>query len=226
MERKNKIIFIIVLIATLCVISFLIYRLVNNNIKKSDAYKFVNEYMSLNDKINEFTSKEYENVIISEKNTVKYVNEDEVLDLLDDGIGLIYFGYATNSDCRLIVPSLVDIANKNEMPVYYLDISEIRSTFELKDNKVTKINEASEGYLNIVKKLDKVLDDFYLEDEDGNRYIMDEKRIVAPTIIAIKDGKIKDIYTNTLINSDNLNGVIYKLINSIKNDNCTVDSKC
>ena len=236
MEKKNKIILIVTVILTICVIGLVIYSVINNkNKEESDAVKFRNEYMELNDKVSPYGSA-YINVSVSENNTVEYLTEKEAVKLLEKGTGLIYFGFSGCPWCRNLVPILTDLAEELEEPVYYLDILNIRSKFELKDGKLNKISDGSENYYKILKALDKELEDYYLTDEAGNQYDTGEKRLYAPTIVAVQDGKIKGIHVGTIETQENpaeeltskqrseIETIITKLIKSKNEGICTKGS--
>ena len=56
------------------------------------------------------------------------------------------------------------------------------------NNAITK-KKGSNDYYELLKVLDDVLEDYELTDEDGKKIKNDEKRIYAPNIVAIVDGK-------------------------------------
>lgn len=203
MDRKHKFnVFLLVLLAIIVIITC-VYKISNGNLNiNNDSSVFRREYMQYNDKINELTGKPYLNVIISENNSIKYVTDNETAKILESGSGLIYFGFATCKESRLLVPSLIDIAEDKNETIYYLDISDISSKYELRDNKISKIKEGSDGYHKILKLLDDKLDNFYLEDELGNKYDIKEKRLTSPTLVKVNKGKIVAFHTG-LVSSYN-----------------------
>jgi len=244
MEKKNKIILISIVILTILVIGGCIYAVLNNKNENNgdneitDAIKFRDEYTELNGKVNEYIKKEYVTVTLSENNTFKYVTEDEAVNLLKEGTGVIYFGFSTCPWCRSLVSTLARVAEDNNETIYYLDVLDIRSKFEIKDNKLNKTKEGSIGYYEILTLLDKELEDYYLEDKDGKKYDTDEKRLYAPTLVAFKEGKITDIHVGTVDSQESgfdkltdkqikeLEKIIKRVINSkVENDVCTSD-KC
>lgn len=199
MEKKNKIILISLIILTILVVGLCIYSLINKkDTILSDAEKFRSEYMNLNDKVNEDNQKSYINVIISETNTVKYASEEDVINILKDGTGVIYFGFSKCPWCRSLVPSLTKVAEELNETIYYLDILDIRSSFEISEEKLNKIKDGSKNYYEILKLLDNELEEFYLEDTSGNKYDTLEKRLYAPTLVAIKDGEVTSFHVGTV----------------------------
>ena len=238
MKKENKIVVCIIVLFSLIMVSYCICLVLNRDRKINDAIKFRNEYMELNDKMNDETDKVYTTVNISKTNTVKYLSDNEIIDLLENGIGLIYFGEATSSWCRSIITYLTEIAEEKKETIYYLDISKIRSLFEINNDKISKIKEGSKTYYKILSILDEYLEDYYLIDELGNRYNTNEKRLTLPTIIMVNDGEIVGFHEGTVSTqesgSDKLNSeeieelkeIITQIINSKKtNDVCTME-KC
>lgn len=237
MENRNKIILGLLIVLTIVVVSICVYFLIDSrNVDLSDSTKFRNEYMELNDKINESNGKAYPNVLISEINTVKYATENEIIELLENGTGVIYFGFSTCPWCRSLISTLTSIAENKSETIYYLDILNIRSSFEIKDGKLDKIKNGTKGYYKILELLDDVLDDFYLVD-NNNRYDTEEKRLYAPTVIAVQKGEITDIHVGTVSSQESgydkltndqiteLEDIIRKLIDS-KNqeEKCTQEA--
>ena len=237
MDKNNKIILILLVILTLVVVGVCTYSVIKNNEKDTDAIKFRNEYSELNGKVNENNGKNYVNVSISDSNTIKYITEEKAIELLEEGTGVIYFGFSTCPWCRSLVSTLTSVAeNKNES-IYYLDILDIRSAFELNEGKLNKIKDGSKGYYKILELLDEQLEDFYLIDDAGNKFDTEEKRLYAPTIVAFNKGNITSIHVGTVESQENgydeltsdqiteLESIIEKLIASKDVDVCT-NEKC
>lgn len=117
-------------------------------------------------KDNEKFAKEYTK--ISKDNVFVYRTMDEVIKILEKGTGIVYLGFPECPWCQAYVPYLNEVAKENKVEkIYYKNISQ-----ERKDN--------TKEYQKIMELLGK-----YVEyDDEGN------KRIYAPTIIFVKDGKI------------------------------------
>ena len=204
MEKRNKIILGAIIILTIIVISICIYSIINNNhINKSDANKFRTEYMELNDKINEDNGQAYPIVNISADNTVKYIKPKESVKMLKEDSGIIYFGYNTCPWCRSLVSILTEVASEKKEKVYYVDIADIRSTFTVDNGKLTKNKKGTKDYYNILKELDNYLEEYFLEDEDGNKYDTKEKRLYAPTIVAVSGGNVTGVHIGTVSSQKN-----------------------
>lgn len=197
MEKKNKIALFILAILTIFVIGLCGYSLINNKIFINDANKFRSEYMELNDKMAS-SGVIYPNTSISENNTIKYITVTDAINMLDEGTGIIYFGFSTCPWCRTLVTPLTDVAEELNEIVYYVDISDIRSTFSLEEGILTKTKDGTEEYYQLLNILDDYLEDYYLTDEEGNHFDTSEKRLYAPTLIALKNGKVLDIHVGTV----------------------------
>lgn len=237
MNRSNKIMLILLVVLTLVVVGVCTYAVLNKEEKNTDAIKFFNEYTNLNGTINENNGKNYVDVTISDTNTIKYITEEKAVELLEKGTGTIYFGFSTCPWCRSLVSTLTKVAEEKNETIYYLDILDMRSSFEVSDGKINKIKEGTKGYYKILELLDKNLEDFYLTDTEGNKFNTGEKRLYAPTLVAFNKGTITDIHVGTVDSQesgyDNLTDSqieelekrIIKLLNSNDIEVCT-NEKC
>lgn len=235
MDKKNKICLILLIILTVGVVAFCIYSiLVKSNIEESDAIKFRNEYMELNDTVAS-GNETYLNVTISESNTVQYVTLEKAISLIKNGRGVIYFGFPTCPWCRTLVGSLTKIAEEEEETIYYVNIKDVRSSFTLEDGKVNKLNDGTEEYYELLELLDGYLEEFILEDEAGNQYKTGETRIYAPTIVAFNEGKITGFHEGTVASqisgydkltsdqTEELEKIITEILASLDSDTCGVE---
>lgn len=238
MENKNKIILALLMILTISVVGVCTFRVLNKNKEITDAIKFREEYIELNNKVNENNGKKYVEVTIDEDNTVKYATEKKIVELLENGTGVIYFGFSTCPWCRSLVSTLTDVAKSKNEIIYYLDVHNIRSTYEVKDGKLNQLKEGTSNYYKILDLLKEELEDFYLSDEEGNKYDTKEKRLYAPTLVAVKDGKVTKVHVGTIESQENgydilnndqlkeLENIIKDLINSKNENEACTNEKC
>ena len=237
-KMKNKIIFITIVIITFIVLVLGVYQVYKNkdNIE-SDSLKFRNEYMELNDRINEKTGLLFKEVTISSNNTIKYINESKTINLLKNGTGIIFFCNALNIDCRISSSIISEIGIDLEETIYYLDSTNITPTFEISNKKLNKVKNGTKNYYKILSYLEKYLNDFYLTDDEGNIYYASEKVLEVPTIIAVSNGDItnlKVISTNSVdgnLTNEELNELNRNITSLIKNNKannevCDVNKKC
>lgn len=125
-------------------------KIENENITLTDAAKFSQEYG------------------IDKDNVFVYRDINEIINILDNGTGIVYLGFHECKWCKAYVPYLNEVAKENNLDkIYYLNILEDR-----KNN--------TDEYMEIVSLLK-----FYLKyDEEG------KKRVYVPTVIAVKEGNI------------------------------------
>ena len=159
--------------------------------KESDSYKFKSEYESLNGKVNDSGHKNRK-VKISKKNPIIYKNEDEIIDMINkDNTFVVYFGNASCPWCRSVVKNLVEVAKDEGLSkLYYVDISDIRDTYEVVDNEVKKTKEGTSGYNKLLDILDDYLDNYKITNSHGKTIDIGEKRIYGPKIIGVIKGEI------------------------------------
>lgn len=194
--------------------------------------KFKSEYESINNTKNS-SDVPYLNVSIPEASKVIYKDSKEILDILDKGTGLVYFGFNTCPWCRSMVETLINVANEKNVNVYYVDVKDIRSSYKVENKKLVKVKEGTEEYYKILEKLDSNLTEYIVSDTTTKKeYDTKEKRLYAPTVVAIKKGEIVNFHEGTVTSQkEPQNGLndeqkkeirqIYReMIDSIKNDKC------
>lgn len=112
---------------------------------------------------------------VTEDNVFVYRNIDEIINILEHGTGVVYLGFPECPWCTAYVPYLNEVAKANGVDkVYYYNIYNDRK-------------ENNDNY----KKLVDILKEYLKFDEEGN------KRIYAPSVIAVKDGEILDFDDET-----------------------------
>ena len=171
-----------------------------NEVVNTEALDFKKEYESLNNKLNENNGKYYKELNVSDNNPVDIVNEKEVIDILENKTGIIYFGFPECPWCRSMLPVLLQtLDNANIDNLYYLNILNIRDSFELNDkNQVEKTKEGTDDYYKILDILDEFLETYYLTNSKGKEISTKEKRLLAPTIVGVKEGKIVGLHVATV----------------------------
>lgn len=170
------------------------------NVVNSDAISFKNEYEALNNVVRDKDGKTIKEISISTNNPVDIVTEEEAVSLLESGTGILYFGFPDCPWCRSMLPVLLStLDNMNIDRLSYLNVKNIRDTLALGEkNKVEVKEEGTKGYYKILELMDGVLEPYYLTSEDGKKIDTKEKRLYAPTIVAVKEGKIVDIHVGTV----------------------------
>lgn len=192
MKRVVNVLMVIICIFSISACSF-------NENKISDSQKFKEEYENYNGKIGS-SGKEYLKLDIEEDNIIKYTSINEIIEILESGTGVIYLGFPECPWCRNIVPVLLNAGNNTDLDkIYYLNMSDVRDKMELdENNNIITTEEASEGYHELLAKLDSILSDYILKDSDGNEYNTGEKRIYVPTVLFIRKGQIVDYHFDTV----------------------------
>ena len=111
-------------------------------------------------------SKEYNSV--TKENIFVYKTKEEIINILEHGTGIVYFGYPECPWCMAYVPLLNEIAmNEGIEKIYYYNIKEDR-----KNN--------TEFYQKVVN----ILNDYLDYDQEG------KKRIFVPNVTFVKNGEI------------------------------------
>ena len=149
MNKKVK--YIILGVLLLLIASLVFYFVFIKKDNNTDNIKFSKEYTS-----------------VSKDNVFVYRSKDEIINILEHGIGIVYLGYPECPWCMAYVPLLNEIAkNEGIEKIYYYNIREDR-----KNN--------TEFYQKVVS----ILNDYLNYDEEG------KKRIFVPNVTFVKEGKI------------------------------------
>lgn len=194
---------IIILIACGC--GFLALQKVEETPVITDAIKIKEEYELLNGKINESNNLNYPVVTLSIDNPFVYRSESEIIDILKNRTGIIYFGFSSCPWCRSILPILEEAAREvGVAQIFYLDIQNIRDVLELDENdKVVTSKEGNNGYYQIVELLDEYLSEYSLENKEGKEISTGKKRLFAPTVVGVLNGKIVSFHEGSVDSQKN-----------------------
>lgn len=135
-------------------------------VKSSDNSKIEVTPTLMSNPQSEKFSEEYR--YVSSENVFVYKSMDEIIDILENGTGVVYLGFPKCPWCQRYVEVLNEVAmEKGIDEISYYNIYEDRK-------------ENSEDYRKIVSLLDSHL----LTDENGN------KRVFVPDLTFVKDGEI------------------------------------
>ncbi len=185
----------------------------------ADEKKFKEEYESLNG-TTRTNGQKNRDVEIMVDNNVKYINIKEAAEILENGSGVIYFGFAACPWCRNAVPVLLNAMNASELDtIYYVNIKpeddpeqDIRDTYVLDTkNKARKSRDAEAAYFDVLRALANDLDDYVLYTDKGKPVNTGEKRLAAPTVVSVKDGVVVGFHQGTVEGHDRVDGVLEDL---------------
>ena len=176
----------------------------------TDAEKFKEEYESLNNKT--IKKKKVRNVSISKENPIIYKEAKDIIEMMDSKkTFIVYFGFNDCPWCRSMVETMLEVAKDyNIDEIYYIDIKEIRDEKEIdKDGNIKTTKEGNKDYLELLNRLDNLLEEYKVNDVS-----MNEKRIYAPTVIAITNGNPFEMTTGI---SDDQKDPYEELTDEMKN---------
>ena len=191
---KKEIVFVLLIV--------LVTIVVTGCTNKEKANEFKVEYESLNGKKNSY-GKEHRTLNIPEDNPYEKVSQKKIIEMIDNKETFyLYVGDSLCPWCRSVLEKSIEVAKeKNIKKIYYIDIwdnegNEIfRDKYEIKDGNLEKVKDGTKEYNRLLKEFDKVLSDYTLTDEKGNKIETGEKRIFAPNFFYVKNGKVKTMIT-------------------------------
>jgi len=217
-----------IIAALIIVVIFLSgYFILKNNNKSpfesltatADEKEFKKEYESING-TTRTNGQEVKKINIRDKNKMEYIDIEKALEILDNGSGVIYFGYAADPLCRNAVPSIIEAAtDANLDKIYYINVrpndkieNDIRDTYELNErNKPKLVKEGSDGYKDLIVALANELSDYVLYTDKGKSVNAGEKRLNVPTVVAIKDGELVGFHEGTVKGNNEEEGKVNDL---------------
>lgn len=154
--KKKILIIIAVILLTVMTLFLLVLKL--DNLKFKLSYEYIN-YI-------EYSNGKKIKVNIPLNNNIKYLNEEELLNILKSGTGIVYFGYNSCPWCRNAIPILIEAVNNHNIDtIYYADIHKLN---------ISKIRT----------ELYSLIDDYLEVDND------DKKVLAVPDVYFLKNGKI------------------------------------
>ncbi len=157
---------------------------------KTDNIRFKEEYESLNGQLNQ-SGKTIATIEIDENNSIKYIDQQQVIEALINGTHVVYFGWPECSWCRRALPVLIAAVNEYPgMKIYYFSIRQAREDYE---NSVD--SELAELYKEVSKVLLLSEVDFSeISEVDENGVL----KIVASMLIFVKDGEVIGVHRRTV----------------------------
>lgn len=166
---------------------------------KSDAEKFKEEYESINNK--EIYGNKARELNIDKNNNIVYKSDEEIVQMIKNKeTFVVYFGFPKCPWCRSVLPSLLDVSSDLGLEkLYYVDVSEIRDTLEINDNnEIVTSKNGSDAYYELLELLNSVLEEYTLENKDGEEVNTNEKRIFAPNVVSVVKGEAKELETGII----------------------------
>jgi len=241
--KKEKI--ILICLPILCAIAAIIAYLKVINVKDNeDAIKFKNEYEEYNG-VKVSNDLEYSTLDIDEDNPIKYSNYNELLNVIKKKTGIIYLGFPECPWCRSALPILLEVADDNDIDtIYYLNILNERDSYVVENDELVYATDdegnekkGTKGYFKLLDALDEHLTEYIVSYKDKT-YETGEKRIYAPTVIFVKEGKVLGLHVSTVESQksgfdkmneeqiEELYGIYEEYILEMKKTTCSSDDAC
>lgn len=176
---------------TIIVLTLLLFTngCTKEKVKITDNIKFKEEYEKLNDK--KENNQVIRKVTISKDNPFIYKKASEIIEMMNQKKSfIVYFGYAKCPWCRSMIEELIKVAKDNNITeIMYVDIANIRDIKELSEDNIITSKEGTSSYYKLLEKLDSLLEDYTLTNDQGESISTNEKRIYAPSVVAIINGR-------------------------------------
>ena len=158
--------------------------------KNVDALRFKEEYESINGQKNDY-GKEIRTISIPKENPFIYQTAEEIVERINNNESfIVYFGFAKCPWCRSMIEQFIKSAKDHNIEkVYYVDVLDIRDVYKYENGFLEKTSEGTDGYNKLIELMKDVLSDYTLKDENNLTVEVGEKRIYAPNVVAVVNGK-------------------------------------
>lgn len=175
-----------------------------DGLHSSSPASFKEAYESLNGKETS-SGKVYRAVAIPDDNPMIEISGDEAASMLQKGETFyLYIGDEQCPWCRSVIEQALASAKKHGIhTIYYVQIWDadhnevLRDRYELQDGKAVQTGFGTGAYSVLLQAADAFLDEYTLEDENGNEVDTGEKRIYAPTFFKVNKGSVTAMTTGT-----------------------------
>lgn len=187
MKILKKVVPLLIIILVIALVFTYVYFKSKKGYEITDSNKFKIEYESLNEVKADDGNNKYMRLSLDEKNPMEYATIEQILEIIDSGTGVIYFGKPECPWCRHILPVLFDAAKETKLKtIYYYNPEEIRK------------NDTNE-YKQLVEKLKANLKtDTTTQKETDENFDANKKRIYVPDVYFIKEGKVISNHLSTV----------------------------
>jgi len=186
----------------------------------TDAQRFVEEHERFNNTLRD-NGEPHLNITIPADNTVVYVTFDELMELMNYGTGVFFFGIPSCPSCRPIFPGFLQIAIDMGIPLHYYYY--MREDREAHNERYVALLDRLRSYL-------PVNDRDQTPGEPG--FDPEMKRISVPHIFVVRDGVIVAhamLNRHPYLATNNLDG-IYAIIRDVLShavsSTCTPTDDC
>ena len=161
----------------------------------TDGARFEKEYEILNGQYDLEGINVYSHIDVPSDSNIKYLDLTQTLDLLEEGTGIIYFGFPECPWCRTLIPVLFEAIGEAEYTgtIYYCNALYDRNYLSL--NEAGEIIVEQEGTAEYAMLLEKL--GYYLGPYEG---LGDEsiKRLYFPTTVFLNKGAVKYVHLVTV----------------------------
>lgn len=166
---------------------------------QTDAYMFAEEYNSINSLENQ-SGKKYRDLKIPVDNPMIFKTAEEIVEMMNNKETFaVYFGFAGCPWCRSMIEQLIKSAkDNNQEKVYYVNVADIRDKYEINsEGNLEKTEKGSKGYNELIELMKDVLADYTVTNDNGEDISTGEKRIYAPNVVAVVNGKAEKMVEGT-----------------------------
>ena len=162
----------------------------------SDALRFKEEHELLNGQYTLDGAHQYAELDIPEENPFVFAGIGDIVSLLEDGSGAIYFGFPECPWCRTLLPVLVEAVAETgyDGTIYYYNAVTERDSRYLDEEtgEIVVENEGTDNYRTLLE----LLGEYFWEYQGLNDPSL--KRLYFPTMVFVRDGEVQSVHIDTI----------------------------
>lgn len=203
-----------------------------------DAKRFKEDYEKLNNTQTK-SGKITRTVNIDKNNPFVYKTAEDIVTMIKNKeTFIVYFGFNSCPWCRSMIENLIKVAkDTSTKTIYYVDVLDIRDVKKVDSTGIVyQEKEGDTYYMQLLSIIGDVLEDYTLTN-NGKQINTGEKRIYAPNVVVIENGKAitmttgvsdkeKDAYMEL---TDEINKESYDMLKKAfdsLNGTCTKEGAC
>lgn len=134
-------------------------------------------------------------ITIPEKNNAVMLTDDTILDVLESGNNVIYFGFEDCPWCRRMLNPLIDAALSQDKPIYVYDFKEARDAYYEVKKGNEDLEEAQMHLATLYKSIIEIVGHTVADTFED----LEAPRISAPTVFGVVNGEVIDINVGVYI---------------------------
>jgi len=163
----------------------------DNTEYREDAIRFKEKYEALNGS-EVAPGMVRQTITIPRDNPFVFANMDQIVELVENGSGIIYFGFPECPWCRTAVPAMIEAAAELGIEeIFYMNMTPERNIKIINDEgEIEETRAGTPGYMRLLELLEPYLMDYTITGPNGETVDLNQKRIFVPFVLIVREGNV------------------------------------